>query len=189
VTTPSNTALLVMDVQNGIVQNFPADKLLEQLPSAVEAARKADVPVLFVGVKFRSGHPEISPNNRMWAPVAANNGMLEDSEGTQFAAELSPQSGDVVVAKRRVGAFSGSDLDTILRARGITHIVLSGISTSGVVLSTLRLAADMDYRITVLSDGVVDNDEELHNVLVTKLFPRQAEVVSIADWIGSLQAA
>jgi len=189
VTAPSKTALLVMDVQNAIVKNFPADNLLTQLPAAVEAARRADIPVLFVGVKFRPGHPEVSMNNKMWAGVAANNGLLEGSDGTQFAAGLTPQRGDVVVTKRRVSAFAGSDLDTILRSKGITHIVLSGISTSGVVLSTVRLASDMDYRITVLEDGVVDNDEELHRLLVTTLFPRQADVCRIADWVASLQAA
>jgi len=92
-----------------------------------------------------------------------------------------------VVTKRRVSAFTGSDLDVLLRARRIDHLVLAGIATSGVVLSTLRQAADLDYRLTVLADGCLDADPEVHRVLLEKLFPRQAEVTSIAEWSASLR--
>ena len=65
-------------------------------------------------------------------------------------------------------------------------MVLTGIATSGVVLSTLRQAADLDYEITVLSDGCLDADPEVHRVLTGKVFPRQATVTTIADWTASL---
>ena len=76
-----------------------------------------------------------------------------------------------------------------LRAKGVRHLVLSGIATSGVVLSTLREAADKDYRLTVLSDLCADRDPEVHSVLMTKVFPRQAQVTSIADWTASIYRA
>lgn len=63
---------------------------------------------------------------------------------------------------------------------------LAGIATSGVVLSTLRQAADLDYRLTVLADGCLDADPEVHQILLQKVFTRQAEVTSIADWAASL---
>ena len=88
-----------------------------------------------------------------------------------------------MVTKRRVSAFAGSDLDVLLRAGGIRSLVLAGIATSGVVLSTLREAADKDYRITVLSDLCADTDAEVHNVLITKVFPRQSDVISSAQWM------
>jgi nicotinamidase-related amidase len=81
-----------------------------------------------------------------------------------------------------VSAFSGSDLDVVLRSLGVDSLVLSGIATSGVVLSTLRQAADLDYRLTVLTDGCTDRDPEVHRVLMEKVFPRQASVVSVAEW-------
>jgi nicotinamidase-related amidase len=95
----------------------------------------------------------------------------------------------VVVSKRRVSAFAGSDLDMVLRAGGLHSLVLAGIATSGVVLSTLRQAADLDYRLTVLADGCLDADPGVHQVLLEKVFPRQAEVVSIADWLADLDRA
>ncbi|HYB16621.1 MAG TPA: isochorismatase family protein [Streptosporangiaceae bacterium] len=72
--------------------------------------------------------------------------------------------------------------------RGIS-LVLAGIATSGVVLSTLRQAADLDYRLTVLADGCLDADPDVHRMLVEKVFPRQAEVVSVADWVAGLDQA
>ena len=99
---------------------------------------------------------------------------------------IAPQPTDIVVMKRRVSAFSGSDLEVVLRAQDITHLVLCGIATSGVVLSTLREAADKDYQLTVLADCCVDNDEEVQRVLLTKVFPRQAEVVQVSTWVAKL---
>jgi nicotinamidase-related amidase len=92
----------------------------------------------------------------------------------------------VVVTKRRVSAFSGSDLDMVLRVAGIDALVLSGIATSGCVLSTLRQAADLDVSLTVLSDGCIDGDEEVHRVLCEKVFPNQADVMTIDEWIAGL---
>ena len=98
-----------------------------------------------------------------------------------------PLSGEMVVTKRRVSAFAGSDLEVILRGHRIEHLVLTGIATSGVVLSTLREAADKDYRLSVLSDACVDRDAEVHSVLTNKVFPRQAEVLTTADWVAGLK--
>jgi nicotinamidase-related amidase len=95
----------------------------------------------------------------------------------------------LVVTKRRVSAFAGSDLDVVQRAGDTDSLVLAGIATSGVVLSTLRQAADLDYRLTVLADGCLDADPEVHRVLLEKVFPRQAGVVRIADWTTGLQTA
>jgi nicotinamidase-related amidase len=75
-----------------------------------------------------------------------------------------------------------SDLEVVLRSCGIQHLILSGIATGGVVLSTLREAADKDYKITVLSDCCADRDEEVHRVLTTKVFPRQADVITSKEW-------
>jgi nicotinamidase-related amidase len=93
---------------------------------------------------------------------------------------------DVVVTKRRVSAFSGSDLEVILRSMDVSHLVLAGIATGGVVLSTTREAADKDYQITILSDLCADMDPEVHKVLLEKILSRQAEVKTSEDWMKSL---
>jgi nicotinamidase-related amidase len=95
---------------------------------------------------------------------------------------VAPLAGEITVTKRRVSAFAGSDLDVVLRSLGVDSLVLTGIATSGVVLSTLRQAADLDFKITVLHDGCADSDDEVHRVLTQKVFPRQASVVSAGEW-------
>jgi nicotinamidase-related amidase len=94
----------------------------------------------------------------------------------------------VVVTKRRVSAFTGSDLEVVLRSQEIGKLVLAGISTSGVVLSTLREAADKDYELVVLSDCCADGDPEVHRVLLEKVFPRQAEVLDAESWARTVSA-
>jgi nicotinamidase-related amidase len=132
-----------------------------------------------VVVGFRPGFPEASARNKSFQFIKeAKTPYLIDPQ------PLMPISGeDLVVVKRRVSAFAGSDLEVVLRSREIHHMVLGGIATSGVVLSTLREAADKDFQITVLSDVCADSDAEVHRVLLEKVFPRQAAVISSEQWI------
>ncbi len=176
----SDTALLVMDVQTGIAERIGDDALLERTARAIATARDHDLHVIYVRVAFRSGYPEISPANRGFSALAGTGALLD--EQTEIHPSVAPQPGDVLVTKKRVSAFTGSDLEVILRARGIRSLVLTGIATSGVVLSTLRQAADLDYGLTVISDCCADPDPEVHRVLLEKVFPRQAEVVDLAGW-------
>jgi nicotinamidase-related amidase len=184
-----STALLVMDVQQGIVDRFAGDDgYLSRLAAAVAAARGTGIWVIYVIVGFRTGHPEVSERNKSFAAIAGTGRFADGDPGSAIHPAVAPTSGDVVVTKRRVSAFTGSDLEVVLRAGGIDRLVLAGIATSGVVLSTLRQAADLDYQLTVLADGCLDADPEVHQVLLGKVFTRQAEVTSIADWAASLQA-
>jgi nicotinamidase-related amidase len=178
-----------MDVQQGIVERYgSAAPLLDHLGTTIRAARSAGLRIIYVTVRFREGYPEISSFNRMFAAIRqAGAAMVESNPSTDIHPAVAPQPGDIVVTKRRVGAFTGSDLEVVLRAQNIDHLVLTGIATSGVVLSTLRAAADMDYRLTVLSDCCADGDDEVHRVLLTKVFPRQADVLTAAEWAATLK--
>jgi nicotinamidase-related amidase len=175
-----NTVLLVMDVQTGILDRLTnKDNYLKTINTLVNGARDNHIPVIFVVVGFRPGMPEVSDFNQSFR-------LIKDSPRPEM---INPEpaitlaEGDVVVTKRRVSAFTGSDLEVILRAKNATHLVLSGISTSGVVLSTLREAADKDYELTVLSNATADMDSEVHEVLMTRVFPRQANVTTVHDWL------
>ena len=94
---------------------------------------------------------------------------------------MAPAAGDVVVRKTRVGAFSTTDLHDQLQDLGVDTLVLAGISTSGVVLSTVIEAHDLDYRVFVLADGCADTDPEVHAFLLEKIFPRRAAVITLAE--------
>ncbi len=179
-------ALLIMDVQQGIVERYSGEDYLARLAAAAAAARAAGIRVIYVVVGFRKGHPEVSPRNKSFAAIAGTGRFGADDPGARIHHAVGPAPGDVIVTKRRVSAFAGSDLDVVLRSGGIDSLVLTGIATSGVVLSTLRQAADLDYQLTVLADGCLDADPEVHRVLTEKIFPRQAEVSTVADWSAGL---
>ena len=121
-------------------------------------------------------------NNKTFSALATGTRFTAADPDSAIHPDVAPVDGDLVVTKKRVSAFTGSDLEVVLRGRGIDHLVLSGIATSGVVLSTLRQAADLDYGLTVLADGCLDADPEVHRVLTEKVFPRQAEVTTIDAW-------
>jgi len=178
-----NTALLVMDMQAGILPNLPsAAGVTVNAAKAIVIARSKKIPVLYVVVGFRKGTPEISLNNKSFTIAKERFASTDVQEFMKIDPMLAPREGEITIVKRRVSAFTGSDLEVVLRSQGIQHIVLTGVATGGVVLSTLREAADKDYRITVLSDACADGDEEIHRVLITKIFPRQANVLTVEDW-------
>jgi Isochorismatase family len=122
------------------------------------------------------------PAHSRFAPLLATAGpaMHSDSPATAIHDAVAPEPGDIIVRKTRVGAFSTTDLDQQLRDRGIINLILAGISTSGVVLSTVRDAADRDYQVLVLADASADPVPGVHEFLTEKIFPRQAHVITIA---------
>ena len=182
------TALLVMDIQQPTMGMLGDDApaLAATLKKAIAAARRNKIPVLFVVVGFRKGFPELTADTSNKSFAALKGGAMPGLEEPTVDPSVEPQPGDIVITKRRVSAFAGSDLEVILRGHRIDHLVLTGIATSGVVLSTLREASDMDYRLSVLSDACADRDPEVQNVLLNKVFPRQAEVLTTAQWIAGL---
>lgn len=185
----SRTALLIMDYQNDIVNFLPEkdrEPLLDKASTILKEARKAGIQVIYVVVRFRDGYPEISPKNGMFSGLKKTGWLREGTPGAEIHAKVAPQPGDVVITKRRVGAFSTTDLETVLRAKDIDTLAMFGIATSGVVLSTVRWAADMDYQLVVVGDACADRDQEVHRVLTEKIFPGQAAVVSTQDFLKTL---
>ncbi|HEY7223969.1 MAG TPA: isochorismatase family cysteine hydrolase [Micromonosporaceae bacterium] len=184
----TTTALLAMDFQVGVVARYgDALTVVDRAAEALGAARKHELSIVYVRVAFRAGYPEVSPNNKSFSSlVAAGAQFTVDDPATQIHPRLAPGADEPVVLKKRVSAFAGSDLDVVLRGLGATSLVLCGIATSGVVLSTVRQAADLDYRLTVLTDACADGDPEVHRVLTEKVFPRQASTVTVAEWTASL---
>ena len=183
------TALLVMDYQNDIVDLLPAEErgpLLDRASSLVAGARQAGLPVIYVVVRFRDGYPEVSAQNPRFAFLKQAGLLREGTPGAEIHARVAPRPGDVVVTKRRVGAFSTTDLETVLRARNVGTLVLAGIATSGVVLSTVRWAADLDYQLVVVADACADRDPEVHRILTQKVLAAQATVVSAAEALKAI---
>ncbi|MGW0735706.1 cysteine hydrolase family protein [Streptomyces sp. NPDC002851] len=122
----AKSALLVMDVQRDIVALADdGSGYLDRLRGAIDGARAAGIPVIYVVVGLRPGLPEVGPRNRALTAAAQAGLFTEGEPGTAIHDAIAPRDGDVVVTKRRGSAFSGSDLDLVLRARGIDSLVLT----------------------------------------------------------------
>jgi nicotinamidase-related amidase len=115
-----------------------------------------------VVVGFRPGYPEVSDRNATFNGLKASGVFAAGAENAKIHPAVTPLAEEIVVTKHRVSAFAGTDLDLMLRANGIETLILTGVATSGVVLSTLRHAADADYRLLVVGDCCSDGDEEAH---------------------------
>lgn len=172
--------LLVMDMVESIIKmsGNPQD-FVKQVQTAIEHAHKQGIPVWYVKPNFRPSVPEISDNNKFFTKIKP---MLQGAPEETFEPATAPKDGDLVFGKFRISAFSGNELDIVLRTQGIEQLVLTGLATSGAVLSTVRAAADKDYQITVLSDGCFDHEPEVHEMLMQKIFPMQANVMTVAEW-------
>jgi len=183
---PTRAALLLMDFHTSTFRlvSDPAT-LLDRAKAARRWAHDAGVQVVHVRVAFTAqDRASIPSRNKSFTKLATDGRFAEGSPDAEIHADLRPAEGEIVTTKTRVGAFSTTNLANHLSARGIDTLILGGIATSGVVLSTLRDAADRDYRLLVLSDCCADADPEVHRVLVDKVFPRQADIVETSDLEG-----
>jgi nicotinamidase-related amidase len=160
------TAVLIMDYQIRIINFFPKeiqDGLITRVNGVLTAARRKGIPVIYVDVLRGERTPEHA-----------------------IVPQLVPQPGEVMVTKHRVGPFSTTDLNDRLKKQGIETLVLMGIASSGCVLSTVRWAADIDYKLIVLSDCCADRDDEVQRVLMEKIFPSQATVTTAREFLEAV---
>jgi len=187
---PKHTALLVMDYQAGIIAMLDQpDGLIARVAETIALARRHAVHVGYVRVAFTDADYEAAPaKSRMAAQVrAAGRALHADVAATAIDERVAPAPGEIVVRKIRVGAFSTTDLDAQLREREVDTLILAGISTSGVVLSTVRDGYDRDYELLVLADACADREPGVHQFLTEKIFPRQASVITTEELAATLE--
>ncbi len=183
------TALVLMDFQNFTLDYLPSAResgLIERTRWVLDTCRRVGVKVVFSARTYRAGYPEVNPRDAGLMGKKANRVQEEGSPGAAIIDELRPRPEEPIVPKRRTSAFLHSDLDLILRSSSIETLALAGIATSGAVLSTVRVAADLDYGLVVLEDCCGDGNEEVHHALMTSIFPSQATVTSADHFIQAL---
>jgi nicotinamidase-related amidase len=147
------------------------------------ARRDAGLFLCYCATVFRPGYVEISERTRSSVRVSTG----QPRSVIPCSHSLGSASGDeVVVGKHRVNALYGTALDLILRANTIDTLMILGYATSGVVLSTVRYAADLDYRLVVIEDCCADQEPDVHDFLTQRICPRQAEVVTSVEVIAAL---
>lgn len=174
-------ALVVIDLQNGITglpMLHPASQVVSRAAELARAFRKKGLPVVLVNViAVAPGRTEAVRPRFVFPP-----------NWTELDPALEPQPTDLLVSKQRVGAFIGTNLDELLRERGVTQVFLVGISTSAGVESTGRSAYDHGYNVAFVLDAMTDRDAEAHGHSVEKVFPRIGETDTTENVLKLLEA-
>jgi len=186
---PSRTALVVIDLQHGIVaipgEPRSAQEVVLRAARMAGAMREAGGTVVLVRVTpSPDGKDGLKPITD--APVQAGGRSLPP-DWSEFVPELAPQITDVVITKRQWGAFYGTELDLQLRRRGIDTIILCGISTNVGVESTARDAYERGYDQVFVEDAMAAREAEDHLHTVRSLFPRIGRVRSTEDVLAALK--
>jgi len=179
-----DTALIVVHLTKGVVQagvgSFsrafaePVERagLIEKVARVADGLRAKGGVVVYTGVAFRPGYPEIPPVSPMMRFAVEHDAMLAGSEEVEIADGVPVTPDDFVVLGTRGNGFLGTDLDLLLRGRGIERVAVCGVATNVAVESTARGAADLNYRLVMLSDGCLTNREEAH----------RASLESLGEW-------
>lgn len=187
---PRRTAFLTLDIQTALVGFYAKEDYVGVVTSLLACARNLNATVIHVKVGFRPDFPEVSERNRLFSSLTKNADYAKmlNTEWLNLHPALEARPDEPVVAKSRVSAFEGTDLKVLLRSKDIDTLVLFGIITSGVVLSTALEAMDQDYRVLIVRDACADSDPELHACLLDRLLAKRTDVVTAAQVVQWTQA-
>lgn len=188
----SKTALLVIDMQKDLVkteggyfaplfQAIQSNKVIENIARVIKGARETKVPIWHIATVHRKDGADVVPTITDFmlqglVPKEMGEVMVEGTPGADFIDELRPAAEDYVVVKRRSSAFHNTDLDLLLRTRGIDTLILAGVVTNGCVENTSRDARQRDYHVLVLSDCCASIMPEAHDYAMNRVFPGMGRV-------------
>lgn len=188
---PRTTALVLIDLQQGILPNakapYSGDQVLRQARALADAFRARRGLVVRVRVGFSPGYPELLKQPVDTAPPLPAGGPPANYRADP--PELPPHEDDVDILKRNWNAFHGTELDLQLRRRGITTIVLGGLVTPFGVEGTARAGAELNYAMVFPEDLSSAPEESLHAHPMAKVFPRLGRVTTTAEVLRALEDA
>jgi len=182
---PAQTALLIMHYQTDIMALFPdvAPMLLADTRKLCDAARARGVSVYFAKIHFSPGYPEVSPLNKNGQGIRQLGRFVED----RISPELEPRASEPVIVAHRASVFFGTDLQVRLSAQGIDTLIMAGIASTGVVLSSLAYASDADFRLFTVKDCCYDPDRIVHDHLFSTAFESRSTVLSLPQALALMR--
>jgi len=181
-TSLERAALLVMDFQVAILRDSPLaptedaalallDAAVDGAAAAVRGARARGVPVIHVRHAYRPGHVDAPPNLPLAQYMKRVGALVDGDPGADFDERVRPAADELVITKRSISALAGTELDPLLRSRGIDTLILAGVVTHFVIEGTARHAADLGYRVVVLTDACASGDLARHESSLKNLGP------------------
>jgi biuret amidohydrolase len=193
---PSSTAVIAVHMQKDIVTadgalgGFFAAQAAERdvvgvTGKLLDAARAAGATVIYTRVAWLPGYPDLVANSPLLAMTMQAQALIDGTGNAEIVPQLTPHGGDVVLTHKRVGGFSASQLDVILRSRGVDTIVFAGVATNASVEGTSRQASDLGYRTIIAADACSAADPGAHDAAIASL-GLLAEITSTAEIIDAL---
>ena len=180
-TLDPRSALVVIDLQKGLLAYPTLQPIADIIARASELAaafRRHALPVVLVNTAGRAPGRTDQPRRPLDMPPG----------WTDIVPELGQEASDLAITKYTPGAFGDTPLAAELRARGVTQVVVIGVSTSNGVEATARQAYDLGFNVTLPLDAITDIDPQSHDHSTTRIFPRIAETGTTADVLALLAA-
>lgn len=195
---PSTTAIIAVHYQADIVgpdgafagffrEQVEARNVLAVTADLLAAARGAGATVVYTRVAWRADHADLVPNSPLLGIVAQSGCLTEGTAGAEIVAEVAPQDGDLIVTHQRPGGFVASQLDTLLRSRGITTVLFTGVATNASVEGTARGASDLGYRTLLVEDACSAATQAAHDASIESM-GLLAEITTTAEVTAALGA-
>ncbi|MBB1596093.1 cysteine hydrolase family protein [Achromobacter sp. UMC46] len=181
---PASTALLVMHYQTDILELFPsvAPALLANTRRLCDAARHRGISVFFANIRFSPGYPEVSPLNKNGQGIKQLGLFVDDT----LSPGLNRQASEPLIIAHRASVFFGTDLQVRLSAQGVDTLMMAGIASTGVVLSSVAYASDADFRLLTVKECCYDPDEVVHERLFATAFESRTTVLSLDEALAML---
>lgn len=194
--TPARTAVIAVHMQNDIVTPdgafggaFAAQAaerdVVTQVGTLLDAARHSGATAVYTRVAFRPGYPDLIPNAPLFGMVLQTQCLVDGSEQAQIVPRLTPRDDDIVLTHQRVSGFASSQLDVILRSRGIDTVLFAGVATNAAVEGTARQAVDLGYRTIIVADACSAGDPGAHDAAIASL-EVLAEITTVAEAVEAL---
>jgi nicotinamidase-related amidase len=192
------TAVIAVHMQNDVVTpagafaGFFAAQVAERQVIArtkelLDAARACGATTVYTRVAWQPGYPDLVVNSPLLGVVTQTQCLVDGTEMAQIVPELTPEPTDLVITHQRVGGFSATQLDVLLRARGIDTIVFAGVATNASVETTARQSSDLGYRTIVVADACAAADTASHEASINSL-GLLGEIATTADIVQALSA-
>lgn len=199
---PETTALVLIEFQNdfttpggtlhdAVKEVIDATGTLEHAAEAANALRQAGGTILHCPITFAPGYGEITAH-----PYGILKGVVDSTSfvrggwGSEFSAELTPVDGDIVIeGKRGLDAFGSTNLDFVLRSKGIKTVALAGFLTNCCVESTMRSAYEKGFEVITLTDAVGATSLDEHHNAIKFDYPMFSKPMTTAEFVGALAGA
>jgi nicotinamidase-related amidase len=196
---PKETALVLVDMQNDLIKGprktlvemVNQDGIIGNISKVIESARGVDVPVFLVKTMYRkdgSDRVAATTDRSLKAPPSTGPSLLiEGTPGSEIIDEIEPQPGDYIINKRRLNSFYNTDLELLLRSRGVKTIILAGVVTNACIDATLKGARERDFNVIIPVDSTACGSREIQDFYTKKIFPGASVTMTTSETVEALR--